>query len=109
MNHVPGSFLWVAAVLVAVLSVARTARLLVFDEFPPVAWLRAQVVARLPESWAPLATCAFCIAPYLAAGMGVWMWLAWTGTNFHWTWWVLNGWWAACYLAAIVVAYDQPE
>lgn len=45
------------------------------------------------------------MTPYLAAGMLGWWFLA----DGHWTWWVINGWWGACYLAAIVVAYDQPE
>lgn len=96
----------VAAVVVGVLSVARTARLLTHDTLPPVEKLRSWLSARLAESdWEELIHCPFCVAPYLAAGMGVWWWLA----DGHWTWWVINGWWAASYVAAIVVAYDQPE
>jgi len=33
-----------------------------------------------------------------------WAWLS----DLHWTWWVINGVWAASYLAASVVAYDEP-
>jgi hypothetical protein len=35
--------------------------------------------------------------------------LAWAYlSGLHWTWWVANGWWAGSYLAAMVVAYDEP-
>ena len=29
-------------------------------------------------------------------------------SDLHWTWWLVNGWWALSYLAAILVSYDQP-
>jgi len=99
-------FTVLAAVLVGVLSVARTARLLTFDDFPPVLWARTRYLAAVGPSgkWAPLAKCPFCVAPYLAAGMLAWAYLS----DLHWTWWVANGWWAGSYVAAIVVAYDEP-
>lgn len=98
---------WVAAVLVGVISVARTARLLIHDEFPPVEWLRAHFVALFPadSKWSKVAECQFCLTPYLAAGMFGWAWLSDTNT---W-WWVINGIWAGSYVAAILVAYDQPD
>lgn len=99
------TFQWIAAVVVGVLSVARTARLLVFDDFPPVRAVRERALARLNEDWSGLLTCAFCLCPYLSAGMIAWAWVS----GLHWTWWVINGWWAASYVAAIVVAYDQPN
>lgn len=100
-------FEWVAAAVIGTLSVARTARLLIFDKLPPMVWLRAKIVSWYKEdsSWSPLWECPFCMAPYLAVGMGVWYWLG--GDN--WTWWVINGWWAASYVAATYVAYDQPD
>ena len=99
---------WIAAVLVGVVSVARTARLLVFDDFPPMVWLRVRILALFKEnsSWSGLIECPFCLAPYLTAGMMLWAW----ASHLHWTWWVINGWWAASYVAAMVVARDeQPE
>jgi len=103
MHH--SEFVWIAASLVGVFSVARTARLLVWDEFPPAEWFRERAIARLGDRWGKLFTCQFCIAPYLVLGMGVWVWLS----DLNTAWWVINGWWAASYLAAIIVAYDQPE
>lgn len=98
-------FTYITASLIAVVSIARTARLLVHDTFPPVVWLRSHLIAWSPQSWADLWSCQFCLAPYLAAGMGVWVWLSGLDT----VWWIVNGWWAASYVAAMLVAYDQPE
>jgi len=99
------TFVWIAASIVGVISVARTARLLIWDEFPPVEWLRTRLLAVLGDTWGKVLTCGFCLAPYLTLGMGVWVWLS----DLNMWWWIINGWWAASYLAAIVVAYDQPE
>lgn len=96
----------VAAVLIGVISVARTARLLVWDDYPPTIWLRMKWDDLTHESaWNKLLHCQFCLTPYLAAGLYGWWWLA----DGHWTWWVINGIWAGSYLAAILVAYDQPD
>jgi hypothetical protein len=100
-----------AAIVVAVLSIARTARLLIYDDYPPVAWVRERVQRWLGAGekrsrWMLLTECPFCLAPYLTAGMLVWMWLS----DLNTFWWVANGWWAMSYVAAIVVARDeQPE
>jgi len=99
---------WVVASIVGILSVARTARLITYDDFPPMVWLRVRVLAWIKNEdskWKGLLECPFCLAPYLAAGMLFWGWVSDTDT----VWWVINGWWAASYVAAIVVAYDQPE
>src|SRR4029077_18800604 len=99
-------FTIITASIVGVLSVARTARLLTFDDFPPATWARTRFLAMVgPDGkWAPLARCPFCISPYLSIGMLLWAYLS----GLNWVWWVANGWWAASYLAAMVVAYDEP-
>src|SRR5262245_46120191 len=100
---------WVVATLVGVMSVARTARLLVYDDFPPMVWLRVRFRALFdednPSKWYDLIECQFCVAPYLAAGMGLWAWLS----DLNTVWWVVNGWWAASYVAAIIVSYDSGD
>jgi len=103
MEH--STFVWIAAAVVGTLSIARTARLLVWDKFPPWLWVKERIMARMGETWGELFMCQFCIAPYLAAGMGVWVWLS----DLNVWWWIINGWWAASYAAAIVVSYDQTE
>lgn len=97
---------WVVAVLVGVVSVARTARFLIYDDFPPMTWLRVRFLARFDEEnkWSKIAECQYCITPYLAAGMLAWAWVS----DLNEWWWVINGVWAASYAAAILVSYDQP-
>ena len=101
------AFILCLAFIIAVLSVARTVRLWIFDDFPPVAWLRVRFLARFEDDspWAKLAECPFCVAPYFAAGMFAWGWAC----DLAWWWWLINAWWGLSYLAAILVVYDQPE
>lgn len=102
----PQWFVLVAAVLVGVLSVARLTRLITQDTYPPVAAIRSwweKVTKDGP--WADLATCPFCAAPYIAAVVLAWGLL----TDLQVAWWVVNGWLAASYLAAMVVVRDTPE
>ena len=104
------------AVVIGVLSVARTARLIGFDEYPPMVWLRDKWDARFgEEGWGKLIHCPFCASPYLALGMYLWAFFALPESDWSdpWSsafWWVtVNGIWGFSYLAAILVAYDQPE
>lgn len=93
------------AAIIAVLSAARTVRLVVFDDFPPMVWLRVRLLALFGEKWGKVWTCPFCLAPYIMAGIVGWGYLS----DLHWTWWVINGVWGLSYVASILVAYDQPE
>ena len=100
------TFQWIAAFIITVLSAARTARLIVWDDYPPTIWFRMKWDDLTGENpWNKLFHCQFCLTPYLVAGIMVWGYLS----DLHWTWWVANGWWAMSYLAASYVAYDQPE
>lgn len=105
--HDVSHFTAICAVLVAVISTGRTARLLIHDSFPPVEWLRLKILTLIgPDNkWAMLLRCQFCLAPYLAAGMLAWAY----ASDLNSWWWLINGWWAASYVAAIVVSYDEPE
>ncbi|MGH8965452.1 MAG: hypothetical protein ACRDXB_09015 [Actinomycetes bacterium] len=99
-------FEMLAAVVVGVVSVARLTRLLTQDTYPPVAAIRdwwRRVTKDGP--WSDLAECPFCAAPYFAAAVLAWGLL----TDFQVAWWVVNGWLAASYLAAMVVVRDTPE
>lgn len=95
---------WIA--IIGTIAVARLARLVVFDEYPPMEWIRKQWFILCGDSkWSELMKCAFCAAPYLAAADMAWAYF----TDFHWTWWVFNIWLAVSYVAAMIVARDQPE
>lgn len=99
-------WLILAAVVVAVLSVARLTRLLTQDTYPPVAAIRSWWTRVTKDGdWADLATCPFCAAPYIAAVVLAWGLL----TDLQVAWWVVNGWLALSYLAAMVVVRDTPE
>lgn len=95
----------ILALLIGIVSVARTARLVAHDDFPPMMWLRVRFLAAFPEgsAWGKLIQCQFCLAPYLSTGMVIWAYVS----DLHWTWWVINGVWAGSYLAAILVSYDE--
>jgi hypothetical protein len=99
-------WVWVLAIIVGTVSVARMARLLVFDDFPPVEWLRLKFFTAFGDSpWRKLGECGFCLAPYLAAVMVAWALLS----DLAWWWWLPNIWFGVIsYGAAILVSYDQP-
>lgn len=99
-------WVWVLAVIVGTVSVGRTARLITYDDFPPMLWIRSRIAARMGESrWFKLFECGFCLAPYLSLGMIAWALLS----NLAWWWWLPNIWWGVMsYGAAILVSYDQP-
>lgn len=98
--------------VIAVLSVARLARLITHDTWPPMEWARPRIARRL-KGWAELVICPFCVAPYLTVVQMLWFWLTYRqgveSDVFVWGWLIPNLWWALSYVAAIVVAYDQPE
>ena len=101
----------ILAFVIGVIAVGRAARLLVFDQFPPTRAVREAYIRRVKGKWEGLFECPFCIAPYLAAGDLAWYLL---GHHYNseiavYSWWVVNVWAAVSYLAAILVAYDQPE
>lgn len=98
------NFEMVVAAIIGVLSVARTARLVVWDEYPPMVWLRMKWDEKWGEDgWGKLIHCQFCATPYMAVGMALWFW----ASDGHWTWWVINGVWGLSYVSAIIVAYDD--
>lgn len=102
MNH----FQILCAAAVGVLATARLTRLLVFDSYPPVAWMRAKWHSITKDGkWAMLVDCPYCAAPYFAAvvfGVG-------ELTDYPTWWWIVCGWLAASYAASIVVAYDGDD
>jgi hypothetical protein len=94
-----------AASLLAALAVARAARLVAEDDWPPSQWLRDRWIAALNGTgWDALVLCTFCVSPYLAAADLAWAVLS----DLHWAWWLVNAWAALSYTAAIITARDLP-
>lgn len=101
MSH----FQIVCAAIVAVFASARVARLIGFDSYPPVAWLRSKWDAHVTGDWNALVHCGYCSTPYITAADLLWGWL----TDWQEAWWIVNIWLAAAYAAAIVVSYDGDD
>lgn len=94
---------WLAIAVVTVLSAARISRLVVADSWPPTVWLRIKWDTLTKDGpWSKLVHCPYCFAPWSAAFIIGW------GLVFDWpvAWWILNGWLATAYLAAMVQARD---
>jgi hypothetical protein len=96
----------VAAAIVGVIATARLTRLLVFDSYPPVAWIRAKWHDITKDgSWAALVDCPYCAAPYFAALVLAFGEL----TDYGKVWWIVCGWLAGSYVAAVFIAHDGDE
>lgn len=93
-----------AAFVLGVLTVARVTRLLIDDDFPPIAWVRTRYIGAVPEKWGKLFECPWCMAPYVAMADILWAW----GSGLHWSWWLGNVWAAASWLAAFLTVRDLP-
>lgn len=106
-------FYWVAVVLVTIVSVARITRLLTFDKFPPVKHFRDKYENKTDGTdWFWLALCGYCMAPWVSIpviGLGFAADVygpSYPDTTAALVWWIVTGWWAVSYLAAIVMAND---
>lgn len=92
--------------LLLVVGSARVARLIGFDTYPPVAWLRSKWDQYTSGSdWNSLVHCGYCSTPYLVAANLAWGYF----TDWQSAWWIVNIWLAASYAAAMVVAYDGDD
>jgi O-antigen ligase len=99
--------MWVAVVVVTVMSSARLTRLMTYDHFPPVEKVRyAYSEWTERHKWANgyglLAFCPYCASFWLTGLVVLWGWL----TDWQTAWWVVNGIFAASYAAAIVMVHD---
>ena len=95
----------IVAFLVGVLATGRLARLVVDDDWPPIAWLREKYILNVRADWAELVTCSFCVSIWFALPN---LLLAWA-SGLAWWWWCFNLWFAGAYIAGMVVARDVPD
>lgn len=97
------------AIVIAVLGVGRLTRIVTYDDYPPMIWLRSKW-ARLVKGgdWAKLLTCGWCASPYLAA-VCVAHGLVSFGRPWEASWWIFWGILALAYVAAMVFARDEPR
>lgn len=95
---------FITGLVVASIATGRIVRLVVDDDWPPIVWARNWYVRRVPDNWAELVVCPFCVAPYVAAINMSWAFLSGMDT----LWWFANTLAAVAYLAAIVNVRDVP-
>lgn len=98
---------YVLAAVVAVLASARLTRLVIYDVFPPSAWIRDKWDALVPEEskWNPLLGCHYCLAPWVTL---VVMGAGWA-SDLHPAWWFVTSWLGLSYAASVVVSYDGDD
>jgi hypothetical protein len=117
-------FYWIAVAVVTIVSASRLTRLATWDEFPPIKVVRnryADWTEKKPkrQGWQLVAFCGYCFSFWATAFVVIWADLAgvldgkpafgWTGDLSIPLWWIVNGIFAASYLAAILMAHDGDE
>lgn len=96
----------IAAFVIGALGSARVARLIGFDTYPPIAWLRSKWDAWTEHSeWNKLVHCPYCSTPYIAAANLTWAYC----TELQTAWWITNILLAGAYAAAYFVVYDGDD
>lgn len=108
-------FTWTAFAVVVILASARLTRLVTFDHFPPVKWVREKYIEATDGSdWQLLGFCPYCAS--------FWVTLAVLGSGvavgatdlpdlgvLAQAWWILMGSLGASYLAAMVMVHDGDD
>lgn len=98
--------LWVLAFIVGSLSAGRLTRLVVHDSFPPSVHFRIWWDAKTEGSlWNPLFHCHWCLSFWITLPIAASAFLF----DLHPAWWIINGTFAASYIAPIIVERDQKD
>lgn len=102
-------FYWIAVAIVTVGASARLTRLVIHDDFPPIAWFRDKMLDRFEtSSWSLLLVCPYCLsfwttllvfglAPSPSEADAPWAFL----------WWWIAGALAFSYVSAEIVWRDK--
>ena len=99
-------FFWIAVTAVSIVSTARLTRLVTFDKFPPVRWVRDKYIDATDGSdWQLLAFCPYCAGFWVAIAVV----LPGYFSDWHAVWWLVNGILAVSYLAAMVMVHDGDD
>lgn len=110
-------FYWIAVAVVTIVSASRITRLLTFDDFPPIRWAREKFEDKFDGTgWEIIAFCPWCMTPWVTVGVVGWADIAgvldgkpaWGGDGelSQPIWWLVNGVFAASYLAAMLMVRD---
>lgn len=111
-------YYWAAVAAVAIMSGARLSRLLTFDSFPPIKWVRDKYEDATDGSdWQMLTMCGYCISFWLVGALVGWAWLVGVldgvptaaMSDAEQLWWIVNGALGGSYLSAIVMKFDGDD
>lgn len=105
----------ILAVAVIILGPARLTRVIYYDSFPPMVWLRikwddlTEGKPGMLGQWNKLLHCPWCLSFWVTLGCIGWMVGGWYVTWLMWAWWVFWGALAASYVGTIIIVRDEPE
>lgn len=102
------------AVVVIILGPARFTRLMYYDTFPPMVWIRMKWDALTDKpgklgEWNKLLHCPWCLSFWITLACIVWLILALDIEWLMWAWWVWWGALSASYVGTMVIVRDEPE
>lgn len=105
-----------AFAVIAVLSAARITRLLTFDAFPPIKWLREKYEDATDGSpWQTIAYCPWCMGFWVMAALTVWAYAVGVvgpdrdATTAQAVWWGVNWIFGGSYVASMVMVRDGDD
>ena len=106
-----------AAFVLAVLAAGRITRLVIYDAFPPAAWLRAKWddLTDTPgrrtalHSWNKLLHCPWCFLPWVFLAIVLTFPLTLIALWWAWVWWIGVTWMAGAYLGTMIYLRDDPN
>lgn len=103
-------FFLVLAVLVVIFGAGRLTRVLTYDSYPPSIAIRKWWIGTVTKGngWSKLADCFWCASPWITAVCIGWFFLTPLQLWILWSWWLFWGWLGLAYIAAIVLARDEP-
>lgn len=97
------------ALAAVVLGVGRLTRVITYDSYPPAMWLRSKWITLMKgNGWGKLADCFWCASPWVMAVALGWFFLTPLQPWLLWSWWIFWGWLSLAYVAAIILARDEP-
>lgn len=105
-----------AAFVLAVLAAGRITRLVIYDAFPPAAWLRARWddltdtpgKRRVLHSWNKLLHCPWCFLPWVLLVIVLTFPLTLAFTWWAIIWWTGIVWMAGSYVGTMIYLRDDP-